>query len=112
MVLASPAPAGGRMGAPSPGAAGLGDRLNPGIGNGGYDVLRYDLVLRYATSDPAQAIDGDETILARATQSLSRFNLDFAKANTASMVSVFPVPVGITTVTGSSTSVVRAARTA
>jgi aminopeptidase N len=63
--------------APSPGAAGLGDRLNPGIGNGGYDVLHYDLYLRYATNDPAQALDGDETIVATATQSLSRFNLDF-----------------------------------
>jgi aminopeptidase N len=93
MVLASPAPAGGRMGAPSPGAAGLGDRLNPGIGNGGYDVLRYDLVLRYATSDPAQAIDGDETILARATQSLSRFNLDFA-GKSVEGVSVNGKPAG------------------
>ena len=52
--------------APSPGAAGLGDRLNPGIGNGGYDVHHYDLDLRYATSDPAQPIDGEVTILARA----------------------------------------------
>jgi aminopeptidase N len=73
-LLAAPAAAAG----PSPGAAGLGDRLNPGIGNGGYDVIHYDLGLRYATSDPAQSIDGNETILARATQSLSRFNLDFA----------------------------------
>ena len=63
--------------ASSPGSAGLGDRLNPGIGNGGYDVLHYDLDLRYATSAPAQSIDGTVTILARATQSLSRFNLDF-----------------------------------
>ena len=63
--------------AASPGSAGLGDRLNPGIGNGGYDVLHYDLDLRYATSAPAQSIDGTVTILARATQSLSRFNLDF-----------------------------------
>ena len=62
---------------PSPGAAGLGDRLNPGIGNGGYDVQNYDLYLRYPTADPAQAIDGDETISAHATQSLSQFNLDF-----------------------------------
>lgn len=62
---------------PSAGAAGLGDRLNPGIGNGGYDVQSYDLYLRYATGDPAQALDGDETIVARATQSLSQFNLDF-----------------------------------
>jgi aminopeptidase N len=62
----------------SPGAAGLGDRLNPGIGNGGYDVQDYDLRLRYATTDPAQPLQGDETITARATQGLSQFNLDFA----------------------------------
>ena len=62
----------------SPGAAGLGDRLNPGIGNGGYDVQDYDLRLRYATADPAQPLQGDETIVARATQGLSQFNLDFA----------------------------------
>jgi len=71
-VAATPAAA-----SPSPGAAGLGDRLNPGIGNGGYDVLHYDLDLRYATAEPTQAIDGDVTIVARATQALSRFNLDF-----------------------------------
>jgi aminopeptidase N len=65
----------------TPGAAGLGDRLAPGLGNGGYDVSSYDLDLRYATSDPAQPIDGDETIAARATQSLSQFNLDFAGAS-------------------------------
>jgi aminopeptidase N len=64
--------------APSPGAAGIGDRLFPGLGNGGYDVRRYHLDLRYATSDPTQPIDGSVTIVARATQSLSRFNLDFA----------------------------------
>jgi aminopeptidase N len=63
--------------AASPGSAGLGDRLNPGIGNGGYDVLHYDLDLRYATGAPTQSLDGTVTILARATQSLSRFNLDF-----------------------------------
>ena len=37
----------------------------------------YDLDLRYATSAPSQPIDGTVTILARATQGLSRFNLDF-----------------------------------
>ena len=30
---------------PSPGAAGLGDRLNPGIGNGGYDARHYEIDL-------------------------------------------------------------------
>ena len=63
---------------PSPGAAGIGDRLFPTLGNGGYDVQHYDLDLRYATSAPSQGIDGTVTILAQATQSLSRFNLDFA----------------------------------
>ena len=67
-----------RAAAPSPGAAGLGDRLSPGLGNGGYDVVHYDLDLRYATSAPTEPIDGSVTILARATQALSRFNLDFA----------------------------------
>jgi aminopeptidase N len=67
-----------RAAAPSPGAAGLGDRLSPGLGNGGYDVVHYDLDLRYATSAPTEPIDGSVTILARATQALSRLNLDFA----------------------------------
>src|SRR3954468_14409714 len=64
--------------APTPGAAGIGDRLFPTLGNGGYDVKHYDLDLRYATSAPTQSVDGTVTLLARATQSLSRFNLDFA----------------------------------
>jgi aminopeptidase N len=62
----------------SPGAAGLGDRLFPTLGNGGYDVRYYHLALRYETSDPAQSIDGTVTITARATQNLSSFNLDWA----------------------------------
>ena len=66
------------LAAPSPGAPGLGDRLFPRSGNGGYDVQHYDLDLRYATGAPSQPIDGTVTILARATQDLSRFDLDFA----------------------------------
>lgn len=63
---------------PSPGAAGIGDTLFPTLGNGGYEVEHYHLDLRYATASPTQAIDGTVTIRARATQALSRFNLDFA----------------------------------
>jgi aminopeptidase N len=63
---------------PSPGAAGIGDRLFPQLGNGGYDVLHYDLSLRYATSSPSQPVDGTVRVVARATQGLSRFDLDFA----------------------------------
>ena len=65
-------------GAPSPGAAGIGDRLYPLLGNGGYDAQHYDLDLRYATSSPSQGIDGTVTMVARATQALSQFDLDFS----------------------------------
>jgi aminopeptidase N len=63
---------------PTPGAAGIGDRLFAALGNGGYNVHHYYLDLRYATSAPSQPIDGTVTIVARATQALSRFDLDFA----------------------------------
>jgi aminopeptidase N len=64
-------------GPPSPGAPGLGDRLYPLLGNGGYDVDDYDLRLTYPEKVPAQQVTGDVTIRARAARSLSRFNLDF-----------------------------------
>jgi aminopeptidase N len=73
--LAAAAPA--QAAAPTPGAPGLGDRLFPQLGNGGYDVQHYDLDLTYQ-ADPSAPVDGTVTILARATQDLSRFDLDFA----------------------------------
>ena len=84
-AFAAPAQADGRQGSASPGAPGIGDRLFPTLGNGGYDVLHYHLDLRYATSAPSQSIDGTVTIVARATQSLSRFNLDFGGASVGSV---------------------------
>ena len=72
------APAQARWERPSPGSAGVGDRLFPSLGNGGYDVLHYGLDLRYATSAPSQPVEGTVAIQARATHALSRFNLDFA----------------------------------
>ncbi|NJM90837.1 MAG: M1 family metallopeptidase, partial [Myxococcales bacterium] len=62
----------------APGAAGIGDPLFPTLGNGGYDVSRYQLALRYATSAPTQPLQGALTMVATATQSLSQFHLDFA----------------------------------
>src|ERR1700742_3641152 len=76
-LLAAPASA-HAFDRPSPGAAGIGDRLFPTLGNGGYDVQHYDLDLRYETRAPSQGSGGTVTILATATQSLSRFNLDWA----------------------------------
>src|SRR5689334_5233434 len=72
----APAYAGGHQKA-SPGAAGIGDRLYPLLGNGGYDVQDYDLRIRYPEKDPKQTVTGDVTITAVATQNLSRFDLDF-----------------------------------
>jgi aminopeptidase N len=65
-------------GAPSPGAAGIGDRLYPTLGNGGYDVQHYDVAWTYATPEPSAPITGTVTIDAVATQSLSSFDLDFS----------------------------------
>jgi aminopeptidase N len=58
-----------------PGAPGVGDDYFPLYGNGGYDVRHYLLKVSY---DPAtDRLVGTATISARATQNLSRFNLDF-----------------------------------
>ncbi|MGC4805846.1 M1 family metallopeptidase [Micromonospora sp. DT233] len=61
--------------APTPGSPGAGDSYFPDYGNGGYDVDHYDVRLRYEPASDQLA--GTATILARATQDLSRFNLDF-----------------------------------
>lgn len=45
------------------------------MGNGGYDVSHYDI--RLAFDPKTKAIDATTTILARATQNLSSFDLDF-----------------------------------
>jgi aminopeptidase N len=53
----------------------VGDEYFPLYGNGGYDVRHYLLKVSY---DPAtDRLVGVATISARATQNLSRFNLDF-----------------------------------
>ncbi|WP_069770501.1 M1 family metallopeptidase [Streptomyces sp. LUP30] len=63
--------------APTPGADGIGDAYFPQLGNGGFDARHYDLALAY---DPGtDRLDGRTTITARATQSLSSFDLDLQK---------------------------------
>lgn len=72
---ARPSSSGSSSAAPSEGAAGVGDPYFPNLGNGGYDVTHYDLLF---TVDPrTNLVDAVATISANATQSLSRFNLDF-----------------------------------
>ncbi|HEU4863188.1 MAG TPA: M1 family peptidase, partial [Candidatus Limnocylindria bacterium] len=74
----------------TPGASGLGDPYFPADGNGGYDVEHYLLEVRY---DPAtDTLNGVATITARATQNLSRFNLDFDDPLQATSVVVNRMP--------------------
>jgi aminopeptidase N len=62
------------------GASGSGDEYFPYAGNGGYDVLNYDLALRYTPpADPAVLegqLNGVATVTLRATQDLQSLNFD------------------------------------
>ncbi|MCK2244156.1 MULTISPECIES: M1 family metallopeptidase [unclassified Crossiella] len=60
----------------SPGARTLGDRLFPELGNGGYDVLDYDVSMSYV--DGSQLMPASVTVRAKATQNLSALSLDAA----------------------------------
>ena len=73
--------------APVVGAPGAGDPFFPQAGNGGYDVRHYSLDLSYAPT-PVNRLKGRVAIFARATQSLSRFNVDLRDFLTVSRVTV------------------------
>ncbi len=60
----------------SEGAAGIGDTLYPHMGNGGYDALSYRLEISIKDVKTSE-LNGTTTLVARATQNLTRFNLDF-----------------------------------
>ena len=68
---------------------GVGDAYFPTYGNGGYDVGRYTVKVRY---DPAKdQLTGTTTVRATATADLSAFNLDLAGL-TVSAVTVDGAP--------------------
>ncbi|MEV4534269.1 M1 family metallopeptidase [Asanoa sp. NPDC049518] len=71
LAVATPALAGGGSTIGSPG---LGDPYFPLAGNGGYDVRHYALDLDYNRT--GNHLDGTAVITARATQNLTRFDLD------------------------------------
>ncbi|TYB46528.1 M1 family metallopeptidase [Actinomadura chibensis] len=74
-VLAAPAAPAVAAARFTPGAPGAGDPYFPDMGNGGYDVAHYDIGVKY---DPAtKGIQAVTRVKARATQNLSRFDLDF-----------------------------------
>ena len=67
---------GRRASGPAPGAAGIGDPYFPLDGNGGIDVLHYDIHDTLPLRRRAACAAGPGSRL-RATQDLSRFDLDF-----------------------------------
>ena len=70
----------------TPGAPGSGDPFFPFAGNGGYDVAHYDLELNFDRTP--NRLEGEANIDARATQNLSRFNLDLRPFMAVSRVEV------------------------
>ena len=81
----------------TPGSVGIGDPYVPTEGNGGYQVRRYDLDLRF--NPDTDRLQGVATIEATATQSLSAFNLD-----------LYGLVVDSATVDGAAATVTRAPR--
>ena len=77
----------------SPGLSGLGDPFFPLAGNGGYDVRHYSLDLDYERA--TNQLDATTVIVARATQGLSRFNLDL-RGYEISRLTVNGLPAGFT----------------
>ena len=80
----------------TPGADGAGDPYFPFAGNGGTDVLHYDLRIDYTPPAPAPApltgqLRGVATIDLVPTQDLSRFDLDL-RGLTATAVTVARSP--------------------
>jgi aminopeptidase N len=69
MLLAVPASA------DTIGSAGIGDPYYPLDGNGGYDVTHYDIRVGYQPA--TDELWGTTTVLATATQDLTRFDFDF-----------------------------------
>jgi hypothetical protein len=73
-ALALAASAGSAIAADTVGSPGVGDPFFPLAGNGGIDVTNYSLDLAY---DPqSRQLSGTATLSIRATQNLSRFDLD------------------------------------
>jgi aminopeptidase N len=77
LALTVAAPLSADAAAAKPGSAGGGDPYFPRQGNGGYQVGHYDLQISYTPK--TKHLTGLATISARATQALSRFDLDLRR---------------------------------
>jgi aminopeptidase N len=86
VVSAAPAVAVAATARATPGASGAGDAYFPLQGNGGYNVARYGLTIDYQPS--TKHLAGTALITARATQNLSRLDLDLRRSMKATQVLV------------------------
>ncbi|RAY14515.1 M1 family peptidase [Actinomadura craniellae] len=82
-LLALDPAAAGALRVQAPGGPGAGDPYFPSAGNGGYDVLHYDVALTFRPVDGH--IDATATIKARADRKLPAFNLDYRGPKIASV---------------------------
>jgi len=69
------------------------DPFFPNAGNGGIDVQDYSLVLAY--DPPTHKLTGTATLRIRATQSLSRFDLDLREDFALGVVTVDRTPAAV-----------------
>lgn len=67
----------------TPGPGGLGDHWFPDYGNGGYTSTHYDLDMSF--NPTTSTIDATTHLIARATQNLSRFDLDLQGLNVTAL---------------------------
>ena len=74
LAAAPAASAGGSSTKPQPGSTSGGDPYFPAAGNGGYDVLHYDLTLDYTPA--TRALTARAIVAATASATLSSFSLD------------------------------------
>ena len=74
----------GRAEPPTPGAAGASDPYFPDLGNGGYEVVHYDIAITVADTTN-NSIGGRTTITATSTQALSSFDLDLTGLTVSSV---------------------------
>jgi aminopeptidase N len=76
---------------PAPGADGIGDAYFPRAGDGGYDVTDYDIQVRYDPSN--DRVEGHTIVTARASEDLSRFDLDLRLPASAATVDDRPAAI-------------------
>jgi aminopeptidase N len=88
LAAAPAASAGGSSTKPQPGSTSGGDPYFPAAGNGGYDVLHYDLTLDYTPA--TRALTARAIVAATASATLSSFSLDLRDLSVSKLINGLP----------------------